>query len=220
MLIRYKPKVDHIKVITLSPTAGKVPSRKTLPLYVGMNEISESDWICARPNLKDEIRRGEIQSISQYLNRPNYKNLKDLPVQQAVRYVDECTSIDTLKEWYKVETRNEARVHITKKLEEYGVEISEIELSAPGEEGSASNEGEAPIEETSNDADDVDLELFPKREADKAAHPDAEPIDYAAIPTLTRPKLIKLATSHGLAPKDAMRKNKDQLVDWLNHLAD
>ena len=56
------------------------------------------------------------------------KNLVELPVKQAVAYVNDCVSAETLTKWYKEETREEVRVQIVNKMEELGIDKPTAEI--------------------------------------------------------------------------------------------
>ena len=108
MLIKFTPKVDHLKVVTLTPKEGLVLTRNQVNLLPGTNEVTDDEWKAMRGNIQYELDEGEIKILAQKVGdgrgKPGgrkAKNLVDMPVNIAVKYVSECNNPDTLIKWYK-----------------------------------------------------------------------------------------------------------------------
>lgn len=135
MLVKFSPKVEHLKMVVLSPVDGVVLTKTLVQLLPGVNEVTEDEWKCMRPNIKSEIDSGEItilaQKVSDGRGKPGGRKAKDLvqmPVNIAVTYVAECMNPETLTKWYKEETREEVRLAITKKMDKLGLDKPEDEI--------------------------------------------------------------------------------------------
>ena len=219
MLLRYSPKTDHLKMVALTPVEGVAFIKTLVQLLPGVNEVTEEEWKSMRPNIADELERGEIKILAQKVSdgrgKPGGRKAKDLvqmPVNIAVTYVSECMNPETLVKWYKEETREEVRIHITKKLEKLGLPIPEDEIpDAPNASPMSLDELDE-NEETAEDEEDLDDEL----EDDDSEEEDAETsdvddsINYNAM---NKTDLIAKAKELGIASADAM--NKKQLVEAI-----
>lgn len=135
MLLKFTPNVDHLKMVALTPVEGKVVTKSLVQLLPGVNEVTDAEWECMRPNIKAEIDRGEItilaQKVSDGRGKPGGRKAKDLiqmPVNIAVNYINECMNPETLSKWYKEETREEVRLAITKKMDKLGLDKPEDEI--------------------------------------------------------------------------------------------
>lgn len=133
MLLRFSPKVDHIKTIYLIKEAGTVVYRNSVLLVPGVNEVTDDEYKCMVRSIMNELDTKEIVPLVSKIPQKmggfkTVKNLIELPVKQAVAYVADCTSADTLTKWYKEEVREEVRVQIVAKFEELGIDkpISDI----------------------------------------------------------------------------------------------
>ena len=215
MLLRYSPKTDHLKMVALTPVEG-VAFRKTLvQLLPGVNEVTEEEWKSMRPNIADELERGEIKILAQKVSdgrgKPGGRKAKDLvqmPVNIAVTYVGECMNPETLIKWYKEETREEVRIHITKKLQKLGLPIPEDEIpDAPNASPMSLDELDE-NEETAEDEEDLD-ELDENEETAETSDVN-DSIDYNAM---NKTDLIAKAKELEIAGADAM--NKKQLVEAI-----
>ena len=212
MLLRYSPKTDHLKMVALTPVEGVAFTKTLVQLLPGVNEVTEEEWKAMRPNIADELERGEIKILAQKVSdgrgKPGGRKAKDLvqmPVNIAVTYVSECMNPETLVKWYKEETREEVRIHITKKLEKLGLPIPEDEIpNAPNASPMSLDELDE-NEETAEDEEDLDNEL----EDDETSDVD-DGIDYNAM---NKTDLIEKAKELGIAGADAM--NKKQLVEAI-----
>ena len=134
MLLRFSPKVDHIKVVYLVPEAGTKITRNSVLLTPGVNEVTDDEYKCMVRSIMAELDSKEIYPmVTRVANKgagfgKPVKNLVELPVKLAVSYVNECMNADTLKKWYKEEVREEVRVQIVNKMDELGIDkpIQEI----------------------------------------------------------------------------------------------
>lgn len=205
MLLRYSPKTDHLKMVALTPVEGVAFTKTLVQLLPGVNEVTEEEWKGMRPNIADELERGEIKILAQKVSdgrgKPGGRKAKDLvqmPVNIAVTYISECMNPETLVKWYKEETREEVRIHITKKLEKLGISIPEDEIpDAPNASPMSLDELDE-NEETAEDEEDLDKEL------------EDDSIDYNAM---NKTDLIAKAKELGISGADAM--NKKQLVEAI-----
>ena len=212
MLLRYSPKTDHLKMVALTPVEGVAFTKTLVQLLPGVNEVTEEEWKGMRPNIADEIERGEIKILAQKVSdgrgKPGGRKAKDLvqmPVNIAVTYISECMNPETLVKWYKEETREEVRIHITKKLEKLGLPIPEDEIP------DAPNASPMSLDELDEDEEDLDNELEDDDSEEDAETSDVDDsIDYNAM---NKTNLIVKAKELGIAGADAM--NKKQLVEAI-----
>ena len=217
MLLRYSPKTDHLKMVALTPVEGVAFTKTLVQLLPGVNEVTEEEWKSMRPNIADELERGEIKILAQKVSdgrgKPGGRKAKDLvqmPVNIAVTYVSECMNPETLVKWYKEETREEVRIHITKKLEKLGLPIPEDEIpDAPNASPMSLDELDE-NEETAEDEEDLDNELEDDDSEEDDEDEDDDSIDYNAM---NKTDLIAKAKELGIAGADAM--NKKQLVEAI-----
>ena len=212
MLLRYSPKTDHLKMVALTPVEGVAFTKTLVQLLPGVNEVTEEEWKSMRPNIADELERGEIKILAQKVSdgrgKPGGRKAKDLvqmPVNIAVTYVSECMNPETLVKWYREETREEVRIHITKKLEKLGLPIPEDEIP------DAPNASPMSLDELDEDEEDLDDELEDDDSEEDAETSDVDDsIDYNAMNKID---LIVKAKELGIAGADAM--NKKQLVEAI-----
>jgi hypothetical protein len=161
MLVRYKPKDDHVKCIPLIPidddTKKIVLTRSQVQLLPGTNEVTDDEWKVMLPHIKDEIKTGVIVPVSKKVTigkgrgakAGTAQNLKDMPVKLAVKYVADCANPYTLNAWIKTETRDEVRLAIVKRMEQLKIDVpgSEIEndddtdIDLDAESGAEETEG-------------------------------------------------------------------------------
>ena len=135
MLIKFSPKVDHLKCVALTPKEGLNLTRTMVKLLPGTNEVTNDEWKAMRGNIVDELDSGEIAPLAQKVSAGRGKvggmrarDLKEMPVNIAIRYVSECNNPDTLKKWYKEITNEEVRLAITKKFKKLDLELPEDEI--------------------------------------------------------------------------------------------
>lgn len=129
MLIKFNPKVEHLKCVVLTPKEGLNLTRTMVHLLPGTNEITDDEWKAMRGNINTELENGEIVALAQKVGdgrgKPGgrkAKNLIDMPVNIAVKYVSECNNPETLEKWYKEVTKEEVRLAITKRMKALEVE--------------------------------------------------------------------------------------------------
>lgn len=198
MLLRFTPKTDHLMMVALTPVEGVTLSKALVQILPGVNEITDDEWKCIRPNIKTELDKGEItilaQKVSDGRGKPGGRKAKDLvqmPVNIAVSYISECMNPETLTKWYKEETREEVRLHITKKLEKLGIGIPEDEIpEAPNASPMSLDEFEDEddsIDET--DVDDDNTNEDGDAEIDNVDEDDA--IDLSALKVEDLKKMAK-----------------------------
>lgn len=201
MLIKYLPKVEHLKCVVLTPKEGLELSRSMVQLIPGTNEVTDDEWKAMRGNIQVELESGEIKILAQKLeNGAKAKNLKEMSVANAVRYVNECNSPDTLKKWYNEITKEEVRLAITKKMQKLGIEPPEDKI--PDDE-----------EETVSAADDDD-DNDKKASAKKTVEEEDDDEDLEAdLATKTVDELKALCEKKGIDTKKLTKKS--DLVEAL-----
>lgn len=163
MLIKYSPKIEHLKCVVLTPSEGLTLERNMVHLLPGTNEITDDEWKAMRGNIAPELEAGEITILAQKVGdgrgKPGgrkAKNLVDMPVNIAVKYVSECNNPETLKKWYKEITKEEVRLAITKRMKALEVETPEDEIpDAPNASPMSLDEFD-----NDNDSEDEDEDLF------------------------------------------------------------
>ena len=203
MLIKYLPKVEHLKCVVLTPKEGLELGRSMVQLIPGTNEVTDDEWKAMRGNIQAELDSGEIKLLAQKLdNGTKAKNLKEMSVANAVRYVNECNSPDTLKKWYNEITKEEVRLAITKKMQKLGIEPPEDKI--PDDE-----------EETVSAADDEDDDDTTESDENKIGFkaPEDDELDEADLATKTVDELKALCEKKGIDTKKLTKKS--DLVEAL-----
>lgn len=196
MLIKFMPKVEHLKCIMLTPKDGLELGRSMVQLIPGTNEVTDDEWKAMRGNIQSELDSGEIKILAQKLtDGVKAKNLKEMSAANAVRYVNECNSPETLKKWYSEITKEEVRLAITKRMQKLGVE--------PPEDNDVSSE-----EDETTDSDDDDDETGPvdekKSETEKI---ESESLDEATLATMTVEELKAVCEKKGIDAKKLSKKS-------------
>ena len=170
MLLKFSPKVEHLKCVVLTPKEGLTLERNMVHLLPGTNEVTDDEWKAMRGNIVSELESGEISILAQKVGdgrgKPGgrkAKNLVDMPVNIAVKYVSECNSPETLEKWYKEVTKEEVRLAITKRMkvlevEEPTEEIPEAPNAAPMSLDELDEDDENEFNEDSEETDDEDLD--------------------------------------------------------------
>lgn len=158
MLLKYNPKVEHLKMVALTPKEGLVLTRTMVRLLPGTNEVTKDEWKAMRGNIATEIESGEISILAQKVSAGRgkvggviAKDLKQMPVNLAVKYVSECNNPDTLAKWYKEITNEEVRLAITKKFQKLEIELPEDEIP---DDKKLENESPMSLEEFDDEEDD------------------------------------------------------------------
>ncbi len=165
MLLKFSPKVEHLKCVVLTPKEGLILERTMVHLLPGTNEVTDDEWKAMRGNIVSELESGEIAILAQKVGdgrgKPGgrkAKNLVDMPVNIAVKYVSECNNPETLEKWYKEVTKEEVRLAITKRMkalevEEPTEEIPEAPNAAPMSLDEFDEDDENEFDEESDDED-------------------------------------------------------------------
>ena len=165
-------------------------------LIPGTNEVTDDEWKAMRGNIQSELDSGEIKILAQKLSDGvKAKNLKEMSAANAVRYVNECNSPETLKKWYSEITKEEVRLAITKRMQKLGVE--------PPEEKDVSSEED---EITDPDDDDED-ETDPVDEKKSEAESGPESLDEATLATMTVEELKAVCEKKGIDAKKLSKKS-------------
>lgn len=165
MLLKFSPKVEHLKCVVLTPKEGLTLERTMIHLLPGTNEVTDDEFKAMRGNIVSELESGEItilaQKVSDGRGKPGgrkARNLVDMPVNIAVKYVSECNNPETLTKWYKEVTKEEVRLAITKRMkalevEEPKEEIPEAPNAAPMSLDEFDEDDENEFDEESDDED-------------------------------------------------------------------
>lgn len=167
MLLKYSPKVEHLKCVVLTPKEGLTLGRTMVHLLPGTNEVTDDEFKAMRGNIISELESGEITILAQKVGdgrgKPGgrkAKNLVDMPVNIAVKYVSECNNPETLEKWYKEVTKEEVRLAITKRMKALEVEEPTEEIpDAPNASPMSLDEFDDDEEdEVSEETDDEDID--------------------------------------------------------------
>lgn len=190
MLIKFMPKVEHLKCIMLTPKPGLEVGRSMVQLIPGTNEVTDDEWKAMRGNIQSELDSGEIKILAQKLSDGvKAKNLKEMSAANAVRYVNECNSPETLKKWYSEITKEEVRLAINKRMQKLGVE--------PPEDNDASSEEDETTDPNDDDEDEKKSE----------AESDSESLDEATLATMTVEELKAVCEEKGIDAKKLSKKS-------------
>lgn len=196
MLIKFMPKVEHLKCIMLTPKDGLKLERSMVQLIPGTNEVTDDEWKAMRGNIQSELDSGEIKILAQKLSAgAKAKNLKEMSAANAVRYVNECNSPETLKKWYSEITKEEVRLAITKRMQKLGVE--------PPEEKDVSSEEDETADSDDDDEDGTD----PVDEKKSEAESGPESLDEATLATMTVEELKAVCEEKGIDAKKLSKKS-------------
>lgn len=196
MLIKFMPKVEHLKCIMLTPKDGLKLERSMVQLIPGTNEVTDDEWKAMRGNIQSELESGEIKILAQKLSDGvKAKNLKEMSAANAVRYVNECNSPETLKKWYSEITKEEVRLAITKRMQKLGVE--------PPEDNDVSSDEDETTAPDDDDEDDTDSKDEKKSEAES----DSKSLDEATLATMTVEELKAVCEKKGIDAKKLSKKS-------------
>ena len=196
MLIKFMPKVEHLKCIMLTPKEGLELGRSMVQLIPGTNEVTDDEWKAMRGNIQSELDSGEIKILAQKLSTGvKAKNLKEMSAANAVRYVNECNSSETLKKWYSEITKEEVRLAITKRMQKLGVE--------PPEEKDDLSEEDETAEPDDDGEDETDSEDGKKSESESGP----ESLDEATLATMTVEELKAVCEKKGIDAKKLSKKS-------------
>lgn len=188
MLLKFTPKVEHLKCVVLTPKEGLVLTRKMVKLLPGTNEVTNDEWKAMRGNIVNELESGEISILAQKVSAGRgktggikAKDLKEMPVNLAVKYVSECNNPDTLTKWYKEVINEEVRLAITKKFKKLGLELPEDEIPETPN-GSPMTLNEFDEDEKKDELDDFDDDLIGDDEDDDSDSDDEkEVVDFSSM---------------------------------------
>ena len=196
MLIKFMPKVEHLKCIMLTPKEGLELGRSMVQLIPGTNEVTDDEWKAMRGNIQSELDSGEIKILAQKLSTGvKAKNLKEMSAANAVRYVNECNSSETLKKWYSEITKEEVRLAITKRMQKLGVE--------PPEDNDVSSDEDETTAPDDDDEDDTDSKDGKKSESESGP----ESLDEATLATMTVEELKAVCEKKGIDAKKLSKKS-------------
>ena len=221
MLLKYQPKVEHLKCVVLTPKEGLELSRNMITLLPGTNEVTDDEWKAMRGNISPELESKEIIILAQKVSAgrgkvggTRAKNLKDMPVNLAVKFVNECNNPDTLEKWYAEITNEEVRLAITKKFKKLDLELPEDKIpETPNESPMSLEEFESEEDELLDDEDeqedeDVDSDDIEEDETDEG---ESE-VDYSKM---TVAELKAACEERGIDIKNLSKKD-----DFINALTE
>lgn len=210
MLLKYQPKVEHLKCVMLTPKEGLNLEREMIHLLPGTNEVTNDEWKAMRENIIEELESGEIKILAQKVSAGRgkiggvkAKDLKQMPVNLAVKYVSECNNPDTLTKWYKEITNEEVRLAITKKFKKLEIELPEDDIP---DDTKLENEAPMSLEEFDSDENDFsDDEILDddfddeeetddsETEGDSANTPDYDNMKVAELKAICEEKGIDIS---------------------------
>lgn len=219
MLLKYQPKVEHLKCVVLTPKEGLVLSRTMITLLPGTNEVTDDEWKAMRGNISPELESKEIIILAQKVSAgrgkvggTRAKNLKDMPVNLAVKFVNECNNPDTLEKWYAEITNEEVRLAITKKFKKLDLELPEDKIPE------TPNESPMSLEEFENEEDEELLDDEDEQEDedvnsdDDVEEDEADEVDYSKM---TVAELKAACEERGIDIKNLSKKD-----DFINALTE
>lgn len=218
MLLKFEPKVDHLKCVVLTPKEGLNLSRTMVNLLPGVNEVTNDEWKAMRGNIVSELESGEITILAQKVSAgrgkvggARAKDLKEMPVNLAIKYVSECNNPDTLKKWYGEITNEEVRLAITKKFQKLEIELPEDEVP------DTPNESPMTLDEFDSEDEDEDLaedsdENLDSESEDENEDQEDNKVDYSEM---TVAELKEICEERGIDTKKLTKK-----ADFLNALAE
>ena len=185
MLIKFNPKVEHLKCVVLTPKEGLNLTRTMVHLLPGTNEVTDDEWKAMRGNINIELENGEIVALAQKVGdgrgKPGgrkAKNLVDMPVNIAVKYVSECNNPETLEKWYKEVTKEEVRLAITKRMK--ALEVDEPTDEIP-EAPNASPVSLDELDEFDNDEETEDGDDEEENEDSDDEEDSEEEVDFSSM---------------------------------------
>lgn len=217
MLLKFEPKVDHLKCVVLTPKEGLNLSRTMVNLLPGVNEVTNDEWKAMRGNIVSELESGEITILAQKVSAgrgkvggARAKDLKEMPVNLAIKYVSECNNPDTLKKWYGEITNEEVRLAITKKFQKLEIELPEDEIP------DTPNESPMTLDEFDSEDEDEDLAEDSDENLDSESEDEEDQednkVDYSEM---TVAELKEICEERGIDTKKLTKK-----ADFLNALAE
>ena len=209
MLIKFSPKVEHLKCVVLTPKEGLTLTRTMVQLLPGTNEVTDDEFKAMRGNIVKELEDNEIiilaQKVGEGRGKPGgrkAKNLVDMPVNIAVKYVSECNNPDTLIKWYKEVTKEEVRLAITKRMKALNIDTPEDEIPE------APNASPMSLDEF----DDDDFEDFDDEDKDDSDD-ETEETGSEDVSEMSVKELRLKCEELGI---DTKGLKKDELIEALN----
>lgn len=217
MLFKFTPRIEHLKCVVLTPKEGLNLTRTMIKILPGTNEVTDDEWKAMRGNITNELDSGEITILAQKVSAGRgkvggikAKDLKQMPVNLAVKYVSECTNADTLTKWYEEITNEEVRLAIVKRFKKLGLELPEDKIpDTPNEAPMSLDEFEDDEDyeeefEDSENEDDVDEEMETSEDDDTSE-------DFSGM------KISELKEECEKRGIDTEGKKKSDLIDALNN---
>lgn len=213
MLIRFNPKVEHLKCVVLTPKEGLKLEKTMVKLLPGVNEVTNDEWKAMRGNIVNEINSGEITILAQRVSAGRgkeggikAKDLKQMPVNIAVKYVSECNSPDTLEKWYAEITNEEVRLAITKRFNKLEIELPEDKIPE------TPNESPMSIEEFEEDEEQEDDNATDNLEDDDDTDNDSD--DVIDFSKMSVAELKEECERRGI---DSEGMKKKEMIEALNN---
>lgn len=211
MLIKFNPKVEHLKCVVLTPKEGLNLTRTIVHLLPGTNEVTDDEWKAMRGNINVELENGEIVALAQKVGDGRGKpggrkarNLKDMPVNIAVKYVSECNNPETLEKWYKEVTKEEVRLAITKRMKALEVEEPTDEIP------DAPNASPVSLDELDDFDDDDNEETEDGDDGDNEEDDDSDGSEEVDFSLMTLKQLKKECKDRGI-DCDGFKQKEDYI---------
>lgn len=211
MLIKFNPKVEHLKCVVLTPKEGLNLTRTMVHLLPGTNEVTDDEWKAMRGNINTELENGEIVALAQKVGdgrgKPGgrkAKNLVDMPVNIAVKYVSECNNPETLEKWYKEVTKEEVRLAITKRMKALEVEEPTDEIP------DAPNASPVSLDELDDFDDDDNEETEDGDDGDNEEDDDSDGSEEVDFSSMTLKQLKKKCKDRGI-DCDGFKQKEDYI---------
>lgn len=211
MLIKFTPKVEHLKCVVLTPKEGLKLTRTMVKLLPGTNEVTNDEWKAMRGNIVSELENGEISILAQKVSAGRgkvggvkAKDLKEMPVNLAVKYVSECNNPDTLEKWYAEITNEEVRLAITKKFKKLELELPEDKIPDTPNGSPMSLEEFDEDENEDEETEDSDLSNDESEEDDETNEDDSE--EEVNFSEMTNAELKAECEKRGIDTKNISKK--------------
>jgi hypothetical protein len=157
-------------------------------LLPGTNEVTNDEWKAMRGNIVSELENGEISILAQKVSAGRgkvggikAKDLKEMPVNIAVKYVSECNNPDTLEKWYAEITNEEVRLAITKKFKKLELELPEDKIPDTPNGSPMSLEEFDEDENEDEETDDSDLGDDDSEEDNETDEDDSEEVNFSEM---------------------------------------
>ena len=177
--------------------------------------MTDDEWKAMRGNVVAELESSEIIILAQKISAGRgkvggvrAKNLKDMPTNIAVKYVNECNNPDTLNKWYAEITNEEVRLAITKKFKKLELELPEDKIPE------TPNESPMSLEEFENEEDEDfgDEDLDEEQEDDDSDELEEDKINKVDYSEMTVAELRNACEERGIKTTGL---KKEDLVNAL-----